>query len=119
MNDLTDEDVSRKVALKCGWTETTAEHPWNWRRPDGSARSLPAFASSLDACRGPGGPLEFAFARGWGFELSTGSQSFDGELPLRWWQAGFYQRLHVSHAKATSPERAVCDAFLAAVEVAP
>lgn len=65
------------------------------------------FATSLDACFGPGGPVEYAKAQGWEILLSW----WEGASK---WEAAFYPA--PAEVQDLNPATALCRAFLAAVE---
>ena len=111
---MDDTELSRKVALACGWTPEpcpvlpkTCDSVHAWRDAQGHIY-LPtlAFATSLDACFAPGGPVEYATHkdRAW----------FVALWPWTYAQVTTAKAFH--DATDPNPARALCLAFLAAVE---
>ncbi len=121
--ELSNAELSRAVALECGWAVEKRHagrgeriHWGNmlfegsvecWLSPQGQQRVVPPdFATSLDACFAPGGPVEMMIAQGWGVTIGR----YGGSA---WkWRVAFGSE-DFSHD--TSPARALCLAFLAAV----
>lgn len=139
MSELSNTELSGEVAVRCGWTKRStcrdesvphrypaAESHWHssvaingidcWENIDSLHIDMPPrFAESLDACLAPGGPVEYAKAKGWGYQLSE-----RGHKP--WWMfltvidAKKDRWLVIGSAYDESPARALCLAFLAATE---
>lgn len=145
MTELTDAELSRRVALACGWRECefyvetgriSLTRLFGHRRavtPEQAGHEFdgrclgrdtpgPYFATSLDACFGPGGPVEYAKAKGW--------QMFQ----VGWWywkysEDHYYEAVvstsftdsesDIARKDQKSPARALCLAFLAAIEAQP
>ena len=119
------DELSRQVALACGWTETRNNRAKTnrWCRPGvieevtpWNRTELPDFEHSLDACFGPGGPIEYATAQGWAVEQLSGGST---EMPFRCRiyannDAWMYRGQSLAKAYADSPSEALCRAFLAA-----
>lgn len=115
---MSDEELSRRVALARGWKRAPEYGPTWWLRPLDDGRTtlvtLPDFARSLDACFGPGGPVEYAKAMGWGIELDRYVAQWGAAFILD--QGGARQ---FAYRYDDNPARALCLAFLAACEAQP
>lgn len=127
MSELTDAELSAAVALACGLNPREMEffvggdddnpnsigNRWvcdpieGWETLRGWA-PLPRFATSLDACFGPGGPVEYAKSKDWYVDLVWNSGDD--------WNAQFVAETGVGDAFDPNPARALCIAFLAAVK---
>lgn len=122
MEPESDAEVSRQVAIACGWVETKQD---GWKHPiaepwysfaDTEKGSYPSFATSLDACFAPGGPVEYAKAQGWRYQLVA----WDGYHEARFLKldtASGYIAVGFGHTPLDHPPaRALCLAFLSAVK---
>ncbi len=108
--DLGDAELSRSVALACGWRRIDSSL---WVL-DGNRRwnsEIDSFATSLDACFAPGGPVEYAKAQGWEPQVSWASdiQAYEGLIVLADCETSIFR-------DDPDPARAFCLAFLAAVQ---
>lgn len=115
---MTDAELTIAIATVLGWTDirTGAGGPGHvvGYRPESKRdqRIVPRFATSLDACFGPGGPVEYVKAKGWTLRLVID-------------EAGTYAAIHdgrlaqpfLVDASDDDAPRALCLAFLAAIEV--
>jgi hypothetical protein len=134
---MTNDELSRQVALACGLDPNrscvcgraelgvTAHRHYDDFPPYRCARcrckaftpDIPAFATSLDACFAPGGPVELLNARGIPFQIGSHhclAHSVHG--------GGVYYSVDLSSAVTYRPRaegkeiaRTFCEAFLAAI----
>lgn len=98
-----EQELSRKVALALpdrGVFRDLATAP---------GELLPPYATSLDACFGPGGPVEYAKARGWRLELV--------DTDLGWKAILWYADEPIADEFGDTLAAAICLTLLAVVEV--
>lgn len=131
--ELTDAVLSREVALACGWVVCTqatygrmgigqyivhrdCEHDRCWN-PEGPPAVQPHYTTSLDACFGPGGPVEKLHDMGLYPVLSLMGDG-SGGCRIRKWPETLVTFSIFDHEEGTLP-RALCLAMLAAVRAQP
>lgn len=110
--DMTDEELSRAVALRLATVKHHAagvpvKPQW------------PVYAESMDACRAPGGPVEYLRARGMmrvTFGWPDGQYTCQIWRTLDDWAEGNARAGNFWGISAETEERALCLAFLAATE---
>lgn len=118
MEPESDAEVSRQVAIACGWVDDRDPYgEMHFMRPPGAdAPARCDFATSLDACFAPGGPVEYAKAQGWRYQLVA----WDGYHEARFLKldtASGYIAVGFGHTPLDHPPaRALCLAFLSAVK---
>ena len=124
-SELTDDELSREVALACRWEERdctdvdircNAKHWWCPTFPLRSGQhEPPKFATSLDACFGPGGPVEWLSSRG--LEISLISiadfKQFESNV------LDYSSNTILGKATEAAPALAVCLTFLEAIKTQP
>ena len=124
MTELTDAELSREVALACGWKHISpseqgvgAEY-WRWEAPSGGrlAWKIPDFATSLDSCFGPGGPVEFAKAKDWSTRIVASARGECGALIFESTPTELNDGGRLGVAFHPNSARALSLAFLAAVK---
>lgn len=113
--NVTDDELSREIALLCGWVFRPEPSAWprsllTWRAPDGSWRNRHLLTLSLDACIEPGGPVEWLKARC----LRVLLDAFAGnvaKVTILDADGGIE-----AEVESGSPARAICEATLAAAK---
>lgn len=100
---MTDDELSRAVAVRCGQTEGP----------------FLSYATSMDACLTPGGPVEYLRARGMmlvAFGWPDARHTCQIWRTLDDWAEGNAKAGHFWGVSADTLPRALCEAFLAATE---